>query len=151
MAGSGVPTFIKHKTRGVVRTDIVLTTDATGDGGDIAATVVGVGFGRIVGCFYDGGGDASAVITVKDARTGATLFTYTTGTEGTPTRFRPTTNVVDTAGATITAADTAPNIWRDIMVAGKVTVEVANMGVSESARFAILVDESGVGDLAITV
>lgn len=151
MAGTAVPSTLLHRPRGVVRTQVALTCDASGV---VPATVVGVGFGRVVGCFYDGGLDASAVITVADAKTGATLFTYTTGTEGTPATFRPTKGIVDNAGATVTAADTAPQVNRDIIVGGKVTVAVASGGVSETGMFVILVDEdpqAPMKDTAITV
>jgi hypothetical protein len=148
MAGSAVATKIEHRPRGVVRTNINITTDASGNA---SATVVGTGFGRVVGVFYNGGLDASAVVTFSDYKTGATLFTYTTGTEGTPTTFRPTTNVVDVAGATISAATSAPNVNRDIFLAGKVSVTVASGGNAETGTFALLVDEGRVGDLALTV
>lgn len=148
MAGTVAPAFIKHKSRGVVRLAAAITTDASGDA---PATVIGVGYGKIVGLFYDGGLDASAVLTFKDAKSGATLFTYTTGTEGTPTTIRPTTNVVDVAGAVVSAADTAPNIWRGIKVAGKITLTVASGGNAETGTVALIVDESNLGDIALTV
>lgn len=140
-----------HRSRGVVRIEVALACDASGV---ISAAQIGEAWGRVVACFYDGGLDASAVITVSDARTGATLFTYTTGTEGTPTRFIPTTNVVDNAGATIAAADTAPNVWRPIKVAGKVNLAVASGGVSETGKFVLVIDETtptALADRALTV
>lgn len=143
-----VATPIQHRSRGVVRTQVALTCDGAGA---IAATVIGVGFGRVVGVFYSGGLDASAVITFTDAKTGRTLFTYTTGTEGTPATFRPTKNIVDNAGTTVAAADTAPNVHRDIYVAGKVAITVASGGASETATLALIVDEANIGDLAVTV
>lgn len=148
MAGTAVPSRTLHRDRGVVRTQVALTTDASGV---VSATTIGVGYGRIVGCHYDGGLDASAVITIKDAKTGATLFAYTTGTEGTPTSFRPTAVVTDTAGTAVTAADTAPNVNRDIYVAGKVTITVASGGNAETGKFVLIVDEVGLADKAITV
>lgn len=148
MAGLAVPAAIAHRSRGVVRTDVTLVTDASGDA---SATVIGVGFGRLVGFLYDGGLDASAVITLKDKTSGATIVEYTTGTEGVPVAFRPTTIVTDPAGADITAADTAPNVNRDIYVAGKLTVTVASGGNAETGKIALIVDEAGIGDLALTV
>lgn len=148
MAGSASPSFIEHRKRGIVRTEVALTCDASGV---VPATVVGVGFGRIVGVHYSGGLATSAVITVTDSKTGATLFTYTTGTQGTPTTIRPTTNIVDTAGVTVAAATTAINVWRSIFVGGKVSVTVASGGNATTATLVILVDEDGVGDLALTV
>lgn len=152
MAGSAGLTTIEHRSRGVVRTEVALTCTA---GGVVDAAVIGVGYGRIVQCFYDGGLDASAVITVTDTKTGATLFTYTTGTEGTPTKFRPTRVIADVAGVAVTAADTAPNVNRDIPVAGKVSIAVASGGVSETGKLVIVVDETPITgklfDRAITV
>ncbi len=148
MAGSVSNDVIVHRPKGLVRTDVSITTDASGVA---TATTVSVGFGRIVGCFYDGGLDASAVITVSDGKTGATLFAYTTGTEGTPTSFVPTQVVTDNAGVAVTAADTAPNVNRDIYVGGRLKLGVASGGNAETGIFSILVDEDGIGDLALTV
>lgn len=148
MAGTAIPTFIKHRPRGLVRTNITITTDASGDA---TGTVVGVGFGRLVGVFYNGGLDASATITVTDTKSGAAVLTYTTGTEGTPVTLRPTMVIQDQAGTVVAAADTAPNTNRDIILAGKVTVTVASGGNVETGRLSLIVDEAYIGDLAITV
>lgn len=150
MAGSVThPTPVKHRSRGVVRISVAVTTDASGDA---PLTPVGVAYGRLVGVLYDGGLDASASITLKDAKTGAILFgPYVTGTEGTPVALRPTTNVVTVAGATIAAADTAPNIWRAIKAAGRVSVLVSAGGNAETCKVAFIFDEANIGDLALTV
>jgi len=155
MAGTAVQQpIVRHRPKGVVRISVACATDATADGGDITERVIGEAYGRIVGCFSDGGFDASAVITVSQAATdpgatvGAPLFTYTTGTEGTPAAFRPTKNVTDLAGTNVTAGDgsggagTGNDVMRDIFAAGKLTIKVDNMGVSETGLFVILVDES---------
>lgn len=139
---------VLHRSRGVVRIETAITCDASGV---MSAAVIGEAWGRLVGVCYDGGLDASAVITLADYRTGATLLTYTTGTEDTPTFFRPSTNVVDSAGATIAAATTAPNVNRDIKIAGKVTLAVASGGVSETGKIAFLVDEANIGVKAVNV
>lgn len=148
MAGTIARGEVQHRTRGVIGTKIAITTDASGDA---SATVVGVGFGRLVGVLYDGGLDASAVITIKDGKTGAALVTYTTGTEGTPVALRPTTIIATNAGAAVSAADTAPNVNRAIYVAGTISVLVSSGGNAETATLKLIVDESGVGDLALTV
>ncbi len=149
MAGIVDPTPpILHRPRGVVRTDITILTDAAGVA---TADTVGVGFGRLVGFMYDGGLDASAVITIRDRTSGAPIFVHTTGTEGTPVFLRPTDIVTDTAGTNVTAADTAPNVNRDIYVAGKVTVGVTGGGNVETGKIALIVDEANIGDLALTV
>jgi len=148
MAQSVTPTVIAHRSRGVVRTNITMVTDASGDA---SVTTVGVGFGRLVAVLYDGGLDASAVITITDAKSGAAVLTYTTGTEGTPVFLRPTMVIQDQAGTVVAAADTAPNTNRDIILAGKVNVLVASGGNVETGKLSLIVDEAYVGDLAITV
>lgn len=155
MAGTAVAApIIKHRSKGVVRISVALATDATADGGDISERVIGEAYGRLVGVFYDGGCDASAVITLRQAASdpgstvGATLLAFTTGTEGTPVSFRPTTKVTDNAGTAITAGDgsggagTGNDINRDMFSAGKLTLEVANMGQSETGYIAFVFDES---------
>ena len=148
MAGTVTFGKVEHRSRGVVGTTITVVTDASGDA---SASIVGVGFGRLVGVCYDGGLDASATVTFSDTKTGASLLVVTTGTEDTPVFFRPSTNVVTNAGATISAADTAPNVMRDIYLGGKVSVLVAGGGNVETGIFKLVIDESGVGDLALTV
>jgi hypothetical protein len=146
MAGSVTPVLIRHRSRGVVRTTVTMVTDASGDA---TATVVGVGFGRLVNVFYNGGLDASALITLKDAASGATLLTYTTGTEGTAVMFRPSLIVVKDDGTTIGAASANyPNTSRDIFLSGKVSITVASGGNAETGTIALVVDESNIGDLA---
>ena len=156
-----VAPIIKHRSRGVVRISVALATDATADGGDISERVIGEAYGRLVGVFYDGGCDASAVITLRMAATdpgstvGATVLAYTTGTEGTPVAFRPTRVVTDNAGTNITAGDgsggagTGNDVNRDVYVAGKLTIEVANMGVSESGNISFIFDEAELVDQSI--
>ena len=149
MAGLVAPTApILHRPRGVVRTRINVTTDASGDA---TLDVVGAGYGRLVGVLYDGGLDASANITIRDTRTGAVLVSYTTGTEGSPVFFRPTSVITDVAGDAITAADTAPNVNRDMYVFGNVSVSVSSGGNEETCKIALIIDEVGLGELALTV
>lgn len=149
MAGSAVAQApVIHRPRGVVRIEAAITCDASGV---MTAVVIGEAWGRIVNVFYDGGLDASAVLTVSDSRTGATLFAYTTGTEGTPAAFRPTTPIVGADGAAIAAADTAPNINRAVKVAGKISLAVASGGTSETGILALVIDEANIVDPALTV
>lgn len=152
LASAAAP--VKHRSRGVVRINVALATDATADGGDIAATVIGAAFGELKAVMYNGGFDAAGTVTIRDFKTGAAVFgPYTFGTEGTPVYLLPTDIVTDNAGVDITAADTAPNVNRPIRVGGKLTVEVANGGVSESGVLALIIDESPrpLGDVALTV
>src|SRR5689334_486348 len=89
-----------HRPQGVKRIEVALTCDASGV---ISETVIGEAYGRLVAVFYDGGLDASAVVTLK-AKPGnpslvsVPVFTLTTGTEGTPVRLRPTDIATDNAG-----------------------------------------------------
>lgn len=148
MAGTATPSHVEHRSRGVVGTKVTMVTDAAGVA---TVTEVGVGFGRLVNVFYDGGLDASAVITVTDTKTGATLFAYTTGTEGVPVSFLPSTNVADSVGAAVTAAVENSNVWRPIYFAGKVSVAVASGGNVETGIIKFVIDESDVADPALTV
>lgn len=147
MAGSVSPAVISHRSRGLVRLDLTMITDAAGAA---SATVSGVGFGRLVGVLYNGGLDASAVITIADHKTGSALVAYTTPDTAAHS-FRPTTNVVDNAGAAVAAAASAPNVNRDIFIGGKIDVSVASGGNVKTGKLALLIDEDGVGDLANTV
>ncbi len=151
MAGVVAPTGanFKHKSRGLVRIDVDVTTDASGD-----ATLanIGYGFGRLRQVFYDGGLDASASISLKDTKTGAVVFgPYTTDTEATAVTLAPTIAVRDVAGTAVTPADTAPNVNRDIFVNGKLSLVVASGGNAETCKLAFVIDEDGIGDLALTV
>ena len=156
MAGTAVAApIIRHRSKGVVRIQVAMTCDASGV---ISETVIGEAYGRLVGVFYDGGLDASAVITLRTAATdpgatvGASLLAYTTGTEGTPVAFRPTTVVTDTAGTNIVAGDgsgggtTGNDVNRDRYVAGKLTLQVASGGVSETGLIAFSFDEADLHD-----
>jgi hypothetical protein len=142
MAGSISYVSAGHRSRGVVKYVVSVTCDASGDA---SATVVGVGFGKLVGVAYKPGTlDTGADITVKDAESGTALLTLTDA--GTSARyFRPTAVVATSAGAAVTAADTAPNVNRDIFVAGKVSVTVAQGGNLGAGEIHLLIDE---GDIA---
>lgn len=155
MAGTAVAApIIRHRSRGVVRISVALACDASGV---VPETVIGEAYGRLVGVFYDGGLDASAVVTLRHAATdpaasatvGASILAYTTGTEGTPVAFRPTGNITDNAGAAVTAATTAVDVNRDIYVAGKLTLQVASGGVSETGNIAFVFDESDLVDQSV--
>jgi hypothetical protein len=68
-----------------------------------------------------------------------------------PVALRPSTNVVDNVGANIAAADTAPNVNRDIVLGGKVKIGVSGGGNAGVGIVSLIVDEEGLGDLALTV
>lgn len=148
MAGTAANYAVVHRSRGVVRIEVTCLTDASGD---MSAAVIGDAFGRLVAVAYNGGLDASAVVSLKDAGTGVALFVKTTGTEGVATYERPTIGVSTVAGAVVTAADTAPNVNRDIYAAGKLTLTVASGGNVETGIIAFIFDEAGLGEKALTV
>ena len=147
---------VVHRPQGVKRIEVALTCTA---GGVVDEAVIGEAYGRLVGIFYDGGLDASATVTFKHkpgapSLVSAPFFVHTTGTEGTPVRLRPTDIATDNAGVNITAADTAPNVNRDIILAGKITITVAAGGASETGRYALIIDETPpvpTADYALTV
>lgn len=76
---------------------------------------------------------------------------YKVGSVTAAAMIRPSTNIVDTAGATIAAADTAPNVWRDIVLGGQVRVVVAGGDPVYGCDLAFLVNEAKIGDVALTV
>jgi hypothetical protein len=139
MAGSVAVTRLDPGRRGIVRIKATLTTDASGN---VTAAVCGTAFGRLVGVIYKQGTlDASADITVTgDA--GATVLATTTGFGGVATKyFRPTTVLAANTGTAITAAATAPNVNKDMFLAGKMKVAVANGGNAGVGTISFIVDE----------
>lgn len=137
-------TTIVNKGTGVKRIKAVLVCDGSGV---IAASVAGAAFGRLVGVGYKPGTLATGVdITVTDSDTGATIFSLTdAGT--TPRYFRPSAVVTTNAGVAVTAATTATNVDRDIYVAGKIKVAVAQGGAAGAGELHLIVDESIGGGL----
>lgn len=148
MAGSVVLATISHRSRGVVKTKVAITVDASGNA---TGSVVGVGFGRLVAVGYAPGTFATGVdITVSDTDSGKAILTLTNaGTS--PRYFRPTAVITTNAGAAVTAAGTAVDVNRDIFVGGKISVAVAQGGVSTSGTLYLVVDEEGLGNPALTV
>lgn len=147
MAGVAVPSAIQHRSRGVVRTNAAITCDASGDA---SQTVVGVGFGRLVAVAYGPGTLATGVdITVKDTLTGKAILTLTNA--GTSARyFRPTTGITDNAGTAVAAATTAVDVNRDIILSGKVSIVAAQGGNLGAGTLGFVVDESFIGNPALT-
>jgi hypothetical protein len=153
MAGSVVRQGpILHRDRGIVGIEADLTTDASGV---VSEVVIGEAYGRLKAILYNGGLDAAATVTFKQypgpSSTSVPVFTHTTGTEGTPVYLAPTDIITDNAGANVTAADTAPNVNRDIYIGGKVTVTVSGGGNAETGTYVLIIDEQGLGEPALTV
>lgn len=153
MAGTAAPSTVTHRQKGVVRIEAAMACDASGV---ISETVLAEVYGRLVGVCYDGGLDASAVITIKqkpgNGAVSVPVLAYTTGTEGTPVFFHPTDIITDNAGADIAASANAVGVNRDIYLAGKVTLTVASGGVSETGKIALIVaEDSAIGEPPLTV
>lgn len=129
---------------GLRKITVTMTTDASGDA---TASTVGTTYGRLVAVGYKKGTlDASADITVTDANSGATILSTTDGFAAAATAwFRPTSVITDNAGTAVTAAATAPNVNRDILLTGKVKVGVANGGNAGTGYLYLVIDDQGGG------
>jgi hypothetical protein len=93
--------------------------------------------------------DGGTVVNV--GATDASAATWLKAVQANVKLFHPTSVIQDTAGTVIAAADTAPNINRDLILAGKVTITVAEGGNLGTGLVVFIVDEAGIGDLALTV
>jgi hypothetical protein len=142
MAGSAVATVTSRKGRGLVRVDI----DLTCAGGLVDAQPIGSFFGRLVGVLTDGTAGAGATMTttadilLTDAATGAPILSDLSF--ATSDFYRPTKVVVDSAGAAITPATTANDLNRDIFVAGKLNVAIANATTTDTGRLTLVIQEA---------
>ena len=140
MAGSIVSSITKQPVKGlgIVRAKAAITVTA---GGVASPTVIGSFFGRIVRVIYDADTlDTNSVVTVADADSGASLLVLThPGTSD--LNFRPTSNITDNTGTAVTAATTAPDVNRDIFVAGKVSVGVTGGGTSTSGAITLVIEQ----------
>ena len=141
MAGSIVATTYASKGRGIVRIDCALTCVS----GAISATPIGSAFGRIVGVAYEptaGAGGTmttTADLTLTDAVTGAVLIAEPDF--GTARFERPTCAIVGATGVAVTPATTANDTNRDIFVAGKLNVTIANGTTTDTGLFSLFVEE----------
>lgn len=142
MAGTAVATVSSRTGRGIVRVDIALTCV----GGVVSATPIGSFYGRLVGVLADptyGSGatmTSTADILLTDAVTGAPILSdLSFGAAA--FSYRPTGAVVDNAGATITPATTANDLNRDIFVAGKLNIAIANATTTDTGLLSLIFDE----------
>jgi len=147
MAGSVVATTSARKGKGLVRINCAITvTSAT----SLAASPIGSAYGRIVAAIFEptaGPGatmDSTADLTITDAATGATVFS--TADFGTARSIRPTQVVTTNAGVAVSAAATAVDINRDIFVAGKLSLAMANVSSAVApgvtGYFGLIVEEA---------
>lgn len=143
MAGTIVATVSGRKGKGLVRVDVALTCVA----GAISAQTIGSFFGRIVGMYTDPVAGAGATMTstadilITDHVTGAPIISdlsFGAAAAG----YRPTQAVVDSVGAAITPATTANDINRDIFVAGKIDIAIANATTTDTGLVSLLIEEA---------
>lgn len=138
MAGTLTPYVAEHRSRGVSKIKVAITCDASGDA---SATIVGVGYGRLVAVGYKPGTLATGVdITLKDEG-GAAILTLTNA--GLSARyFRPSNDAVSNTGAAITdgLGETLSN--KDIFVGGKLQVVAAQGGNLGAGELHLVIDET---------
>jgi hypothetical protein len=139
MAGSLVATTTSRKGRGIVRVDVTVTCAS----GAMSATSIGSFFGRLIGVMFAVDGTpvtSTADVLLTDAKTGAPILSDLSWGAA-ASAYRPTQGVADTAGATITAATTASDVNRDIYVAGKLNLAIANATTTDTGTVSFLFDE----------
>jgi hypothetical protein len=143
MAGTITATVSSRKGKGLVRIDCALTCVA----GAISAQTIGSAFGRIVAIMLDPVAGAGATMTstadilLTDHVTGAPLVSdLSFGAAA--SMYRPTQAVVDVAGAAITPATTANDVNRDIFVAGKIDLAIANATTTDTGLLSLLIEEA---------
>jgi hypothetical protein len=120
--------------------------DVTCVSGAVSAQTIGSFFGRLVGVLTDGTAGAGATMTttadvlLTDANTGAPILSDLSF--ATSDFYRPTAVVVDSAGAAITPATTANDLNRDIFVAGKLNLAIANATTTDTGRISFIFAEA---------
>lgn len=142
MAGTITATTSSGTKRGTVRIDCEVTCA----GGLVDAAVIGSVYGRLVQVLTDSeAGDgatmtATADILLTDALTGAPIFSDLTFADA--QNLRPTQVVTTNAGAAITAATTANDVNRDIFVAGKLKLAIANATTTDTGLVSFIFEEA---------
>lgn len=142
MAGTIVAVTRTAKSRGTVRLDCAVTCA----GGLVDAAVIGSAFGRLVGVFIDpvaGAGatmNSTADILLTDATTGAPILTdLSVGAAA--NGYRPTQVIATNAGVAVTADASNVDVNRDIFVAGKMKLAIANATTTDTALISFVFDE----------
>jgi hypothetical protein len=143
MAGTIVSTVSARKGKGVVRIDCAVTCA----GGVVDAATIGSAFGRLVAVLIDPAAGAGATLTstadilLTDAVTGAQYIADLSA--GTGSQFyRPTTVITDNVGVAVTAATTAVDVNRDIFVAGKLNLAIANATTTDTGLISFIFEEA---------
>lgn len=140
--GTAVATVTSRRGRGIVRVDVDLTCTA----GAVPAQSIGSFFGRLVGVLTDGTWGPGATMTptaailLTDAATGAPVLGDLSF--ATSDFYRPTRVIADSAGVPVAAATTATNVDRDIYVAGRLNIAIANATTTDTGRVSFIFDES---------
>lgn len=143
MAGTATATVSSRKGRGLIRVDVDVVCVA----GAVSATPIGSFFGRLVAVIFDPVAGAGATMTstadvlLTDTASGAPILSDLS-VGATANTYRPTQVITDNAGVAITAAATAPNVNRDIFLAGPVSLAIANATTTDTARITLLVQEA---------
>ncbi len=142
MAGTATATVTSRKGRGLLRVSVLLTAA----GGLVDAQPIGSFYGRLVGILTDPTAGAGATMTstadvlLTDAETGAAIFSDLSF--GTAESKRPTQVITDNAGVAVAAAVTAVDVNRDIFVAGKLNIAIANATTTDTGRIVFLIQEA---------
>ena len=142
MAGTVVATTSARKGKGLVRIDCALTCVA----GAISASPIGSAYGRIVAAIFEPTAGAGGTMTttadlsITDAATGAVVFS--TLDFGTARSIRPTQVVTTNAGVAVTASTSANDVNRDIFVAGKLNLAIANATTTDTGYFGLVIEEA---------
>jgi hypothetical protein len=143
MAGTITATTTAGKKRGVVRVDCAVTCVS----GAVSAQSIGSFYGRLVGVFIDPVAGAGATMTstadilLTDAVTGAAILSdLSVGAAA--NAYRPSQVITDNAGVAVTAATTAVDVNRDIFVAGKLNLAIANATTTDTALISFVFEEA---------
>lgn len=142
MAGAITAVTHSRKGRGQLRVNIAITCVS----GAVAATSIGSFYGRLVGIFYEPTAGAGATMTstadvlLTDAVTGAPIISDLAF--GTARFERPSKVVFGPTGAAITPATTANDLNRDVYLAGKINLAIANATTTDTGYLGLIIEEA---------
>jgi hypothetical protein len=120
--------------------------DLTCVSGAVSAQPIGSFFGRLVGVLTDGTAGAGATMTatadilLTDAATGAPILSDLTF--ATSDFYRPTAVIATNAGAAVSADTSNNDVNRDIFVAGKLNIAIANATTTDTGRVSFIFEEA---------